>query len=78
MNGKEAAKDAGITEHKLWYWVSLRVISPSKIGKSGRAHEFTQKDIVWLKIAVMMRRQGYRLNKIRDLIKELQSVMEPK
>ena len=76
MNGRKAATQAGISYNQLDYWVRIGVITPSTHGQYGKDHEFTPRDVAWLKTAATMRKQGYRLSVIREAIKNFQKAIE--
>lgn len=66
MNTREAAKWAGITYRQLDYWIAQGAITPAVEYRQGKAREFSWRDLTILKLMVMLRDDGYRIDALRD------------
>jgi len=71
MNGKEASKFVGITYRQMRYFVDQIDALTKKETSQGHDHEFTFKDLVYLKLASVMRSDGMRLDEINKAIRPL-------
>ena len=75
MDGKQASELFGIT-HYAFIYLHKRVdgLISSKYGESrGRALELTHQDLTRLKLAVMLKNDGFRTPTIQQAIDELNS-----
>ncbi len=68
MNGKEASEMLGITYRQLGYFVDRIDAITKKETSQGYAHDFTFHDLVYLKLAAIMRGDKIRLDYINDAI----------
>lgn len=66
MNTREAAKWAGITYRQLDYWIAQGVITPAAEYGQGKAREFSKRDLVILRVLVMLRDDGFRIEEMRE------------
>jgi DNA-binding transcriptional MerR regulator len=77
MNGKMAAKEAGITYRKLDYWVRAGIIKPTGPGQRGIDREFTDRDMAILKLAAMMRDKKISLPSIQAAVESIPDTWQP-
>ena len=68
MNGKEVVEKIGITYPQLRYFVRKIDALPKKETSQGHEHDFTFRDLVYLKLASIMRSDGLGLPVINDAI----------
>ncbi len=68
MNGKEVVEKIGITYPQLRYFVRKIDALPKKESSQGHEHDFTFRDLVYLKLASIMRSDGIGLPVINDAI----------
>lgn len=76
MNAKEASEMLGITYRQLRYLVERIDAITKKETSQGYAHEFNRQDLLFLKLAAMMRADGIRLNDINDAISLLEEAIK--
>ncbi len=60
------------TDNQLKYWVKIGLIHPRKRGKT---HYYSFRDIIKLKLIVMLKHKGLSLQKIRKGIQNLSDVL---
>lgn len=68
MNTRQAAEWAGITYRTLDYWIAQGVITPAIEYGQGKAREFSQRDLVLLRLLVLLRGDGFRPDALQDTI----------
>ena len=68
MNGKEASKRVGITYYQLRYFVKRVDYFAQKDATRNHYHDFNFHELVYLKLAAIMRGDGIRLDDISDAI----------
>lgn len=68
MNGKEASEVLGITYRQLGYFVDRIDAITKKETSQGHPHDLTFLDLVFLKLAAIMRADKIRLDDINDAI----------
>ncbi len=68
MNGKEASKFVGITYRQMRYFVDQIDALTKKETSQGHDHEFGFLDLVFLKLAALMRSDGSRLDEINQAV----------
>ena len=64
MNARKASELVGITYGQLRYFVRQIDALTKKETSQGHDHEFTFRDLVYLKLAALMREDGLRLDEI--------------
>jgi len=71
MNGKEVVEKIGITYPQLRYFVRKIDALPKKETSQGHEHDFSFRDLVYLKLASIMRSDGLGLDEINIAIKQV-------
>lgn len=71
MNGKEVVEKIGITYPQLRYFVRKIDAVSKKDTSQGHEHDFTFRDLVYLKLASIMRADGLGLDEINQAIEVL-------
>ncbi len=68
MNGKEVAEKIGVTYPQLRYFVRKIDAVSKKDTSQGHEHDFTFRDLVYLKLASVMRSDGIGLDEINQAV----------
>lgn len=73
MNTRQAAEWAGITYRQLDYWITQGAITPAGEYRQGKARVFGRRDLAILKVMVMLRDDGFRIDALKDVAELIQS-----
>jgi DNA-binding transcriptional MerR regulator len=67
---REAANIAGLEFHQARYMVQQKIIQPVEYGQ-GKAREFSFRDLVKMQLAAELRKDGFRVDAIKQAMAEL-------